>query len=205
METQELVLSDEAFTQIKEKFFDEISKANNELSVFEKSLEKKNKQNLSARISLSARRGWGLNDISGGNVLNAANMNELCQAVVYEIKKTKQLGMSNAVKAANADNQAKMYTEKITDLQEENEKLQKKNEELDKQLEYDENDPYNKLWNLCYDFDYDHSHSPVNAFSRMLECYLVSSKDDPQVIVNTVADANKTLQHLESIRELVKE
>ena len=199
METEELVLSDEVFEQLKEKFFNEISKANNDLSVFEKSLEKKNNKDSAARIALSVGRGWGLNDISSNDVLNAANMNELCRAIVYEIKKTKQMGMSNAVKVANADNQAKMYTEKIANLQEKIEKLTAENERMSEELEYDENAPCNKLLSLCCGFDYDHSHSPVNAFSRMLECYLTSSKDDPQLIVNTVADANKALQHFENI------
>lgn len=72
METEELVLSDEVFEQLKEKFFNEISKAKNDLSVFEKSLEKKNNKDSAARIALSVGRGWGLNDISSNDVLNAA-------------------------------------------------------------------------------------------------------------------------------------
>lgn len=204
MEAQELALNSEVFAQIKEKFFDEISKVNNELSIFEKSLEKKNKSN-KVQIALSVRHGWGLNDISSNDVLNAANMNELCRAIVYEIKNTKQMGMSNAVKVANADDQTKMYTEKIADLQEENEKLKKENKELNEQLEYDENDPVNKLWSLCNGFDYSDSYAPVKAFTKLVTQYIASGKDDPQNTVNTVSDANKVLQHLADIHEIVKE
>lgn len=205
MEIQELELSNEAFEQIKEKFFYEISKVNNELSIVEKSLEKKNKKDYRVMGALSARRSWGLNDISCDKVLVAKNIDELCRALVREIEETKRFGMSDAVKAANAENQENMYTEKITDLQEENEKLQKENEEFEEQLEHDEDDPVNKLWTLCNNFDYSYSYAPVNAFTKLLAQYITGSKDDPQSTVNTVSDANKVLQHLAAIHEIVKD
>lgn len=205
METTELVLNNEVFAQIKEKFFNEISKANNELSVFKKSLERKNKKDYRAQGALTSGNGWGLNDISGDKILRAISIDELCKTVVNELEYTKRMSMSNIVKAANADNQAEMYTEKIADLQEENEKLRKENEELNERLEYDENDPVNELWNLCNGFDYSDSHAPVKAFTKLVTQYIANSKDDPQSTVNTVSDANKVLQHLVNIHEIVKE
>lgn len=205
METEELVLSNEVFEQLKEKFFNEISKSNNDLTIFEKTLARKYKEDFGMQCTIASRRGFGMNTIGSNDILAASNVNELCYAIVRELWKTKHMSMTSMVKASEADEQEKMYTEKIMDLQEKVEKLKAENERMSKELEYDENDLYNKLWTLCLDFDYDHSHSPINAFSRMLECYLASSKDDPQIIVNTVADANKALQHFENIHEIVKE